>query len=193
MALSKRQRQLVADLKAVSSICRIDYTAVEERFDAEWRTTILELIFRKIVTGYVIDSYTFIDEQLSDIICRIYFARPKNKINFKTLWRTKRFKSFVHNALDNLYPLQKMRLVSDIKEIPKEYRSTIERLNELRNALAHSFFPENRRSYRESKKVLYKGINIFSVQGVEAFDVDRQALVDYLWKRAHGKVPAHEE
>jgi len=193
MTLSKRQRQLVADLKAVSSLCRIDYTTVEERFDAEWRTTILELIFRKIVTGYVIDTYTFIDEQLSDIICRIYFAGPKNKIDFKNLWRTKRFKSFVHNALDNLYPLHKMRLVSDIKEIPKEYRSTIERLNELRNALAHSFFPENRRSYRESKKVLYKGINIFSMQGVEAFEVDRQALVDYLWKRAHGKAPVHEE
>ncbi len=191
MALSKRQRQLVAELKAVSSICRIDYTTVEERFDAEWRTTILELIFRKIVTGYVIDTYTFIDEQLSDVICRIYFAGPKNKINFKSLWRTKRFKSFVHNALDNLYPLHKMRLVSDIKEIPKEYRSTIERLNELRNALAHSFFPENRRSYRDTKKVLYKGINIFSIQGVEAFEEDRQALVDYLWERMHGKAPAH--
>ena len=151
-----------------------------------------QLVLRKIITGYVLETYTFIDEQISDAICRIYFKKPLKRIHFARLWKTKKFRSFVHNGLDNLYPLHKMRLLHDIKPIPNEFRDTIQRINDVRNALAHSFFPENRRSYREDKKVVYRGIDLFTLAGLERFEEDRQALTDYLWFRANGRYPAHK-
>lgn len=191
MPLTRKQKKLVDELQQAFEICRIDYWNVEKDYDPEWRTSIFGLIMRKLVTGYVVETYTFVDEQLNNIICNVYFRKPDTKQTYKSLWRTKRFSSFVHNALDNLYPVQKMRLVHDIKAIPKEHQSTITRLNDVRNALAHSFFPENRRSYREHKKVMWRDVDLFTLEGLEKFDEDRQSLVDYLWCRTHGKPSAH--
>ena len=188
--LTRAQKRLLKDIREAVSIARIDPSDIEE-YDPQWRTTILQLILRKIIAGYVVDTYTFIDEQMSDAICRIYFKKPARPIHFGRLWKTKKFKSFVHNGLDNLYPLHKMRLLHDIKPIPNEFRDTIQRINDVRNALAHSFFPENRRSYKEHKKVMYRGVDLFTLAGLERFEQDRQPLTDYLWFRAHGKYPAH--
>jgi hypothetical protein len=191
MSLTRKQKKLVGELERACEICRIDFWNVEDDYEPEWRTSILGLVMRKLITAYVVETYTFVDEQLNDMICNIYFRRRTRRPTYKSLWRTKRFSSFVHNALDNLYPLHKMRLVHDIKPIPKEHRDTIQRLNDVRNALAHSFFPENRRSYREHKKVMWRDLDLFTIRGLEKFDDERQALVDYLWYRTYGKLPAH--
>src|SRR5947207_12404415 len=117
MALTSRQQKLLADIREAYSIARIDPSCIDE-YKEQWRTTVLQLILRRVITGYVVETYTFIDEQMSDAICRIYFKKPGKGIHFGRLWKTKKFKSFVHNALDNLYPLHKMRLLHDIKPIP---------------------------------------------------------------------------
>ena len=95
-------------IRDACSVARIDPSDIEE-YDPQWRTKILQLILRKIITGYVVDTYTFIDEQMSDAICRVYFKKPGKAIYFGRLWKTKRFKSFVQNGLDNLYPLRRLR------------------------------------------------------------------------------------
>jgi len=46
------------------------------------------------------------------------------------------------------------------------------RINDVRNALAHSLFPENRRRYMADKKVTYNGRHLFTLEGVEAFNED---------------------
>ena len=57
------------------------------------------------------------------------------------MWRTKKFRIFVHHILDEVYLLPKLKIAGQIGEVPKEVRESIERVNALRNALAHSFFP----------------------------------------------------
>jgi hypothetical protein len=188
MALTRKQQKLLADIRVAYSIARIDPSDIEE-YEAQWRTEALQFVLRKVITGYVLQTYTFIDEQMSDAICRIYFKNPGKAMHFGRLWKTKRFRSFVHNALDNLYPLHKMRLLHDIKPVPSEFRDTIQRINDVRNALAHSFFPENRRNYREHKKLMYRSIDLFTLAGLERFEEDRQSLVEYLWFRCYGKHP----
>jgi hypothetical protein len=163
----------------------MDHWNIEE-YEEPRRTTQLEMMKDQLVRSVVIIKYTLIDELLSNIIVHKYFERPGREISYRRLWRTKSFTAFAHHILDGLYLLQKMRLVHDLRAIPRDHRDTIERLNALRNAMAHSFFPENRYQYREQKKVVYRRLDIRTVQGFTQFLEDCQSTIDYLAKRAYG-------
>ena len=130
--------------------------------------------------------YTLIDEFLTDIICHYYFEMPTKQFSFSKLWRTKKFQIFVHYFMDETYLLKKMTIVNAIKEIPSPIKSTIARINVVRNAIAHSFFPENRRQYKSYKKVMYKNADIFTKEGITKFLDDAQSAQDYLIQRQFG-------
>jgi len=93
------------------------------------------------------------DELLNDVICREFFSRERS---YPKLWRTKRFRAFNYYVLERIYLVQKADFVrACTRMLPKVYKDLLA-LNELRNALAHSFFPENRRV-----KPGWKGVDIF--------------------------------
>jgi hypothetical protein len=75
-------------------------------------------------------------------------------------------------------------------EIPSPVKSAIARINDVRNAIAHSFFPENRRQYKAQKKVMYRDANIFTKEGVTKFSEDAHRAQDYLIQQAFGVNPA---
>jgi len=54
----------------------------------------------------------------------------------------------------------------------------------VRNAIAHSFFPENRRQYAEHKKAIYRDSDIYSKDNMEKFVRDFDLAIEYLWSRA---------
>ncbi len=135
-------------------------------------------------------AYTLIDEFLSVIICHYYFRKPKQEFTFRGLWRTKKFQIFAHYFLDDTYLMKKMEIASGIKEIPSPIKSAIARINGVRNAIAHSFFPENRRRYKAQKKVMYQGADIFGKEGVAKFLEDARCAQDYLMHQAFGVNPA---
>jgi hypothetical protein len=85
--------------------------------------------------------------------------------------------------MDETYLLQKMRVVRAIGEIPSEVRNAVERINAVRNGIAHSFFPENRRQYMPHKKVMYRNEDIFTKAGMEKFREDYNLISDYPWER----------
>jgi hypothetical protein len=183
--LTRTQRQLVREIEKIASIASMDHWNIEE-YEEERRTSQLKLMKDQLVRSVVIMKYTLIDELLSSIISQKYFKHPLKGFSYKRLWRTKAFRAFAHHMLDGLYLLTKMRLVHDLGPIPNEYRETIDRLNALRNAVAHSFFPEQRYQYRQHRKVIYRGIDIFTIQGFTQFDDDCQRVIDYFVKRAYG-------
>jgi hypothetical protein len=80
-----------------------------------------------------------------------------------------------------------MRVVHAIRPLPSEVRTRIERINAVRNALAHSFFPENGRQYKTHKKVIYGGKNLRSKAGLAKFQEDFDFIWDELATRAYGK------
>ena len=96
------------------------------------------------------------------------------------------FRNFVHYIVDEMYLLPKLRVVDAIKKVPSDVRANIDRINALRNALAHSLFPENRRQYKEYHKVIYRGTDIFSKAGIEKFEDDFDVAHQYILKRARG-------
>jgi len=151
-------------------------------YQEEARTPLLEIMKQKLIRGEIIIKYTLIDEFLSVIISNYYFRRdPKSQSTaFRRLWQTKKFQLFVNYFLDEAYLLNKMRMVHEIKPLPPDVRNALERINALRNAIAHSFFPENRRQYRAQKMVMYQNTNIFSKEGIAKFLQDAACVEDHL-------------
>jgi hypothetical protein len=140
-----------------------------------------EVIIRQVVTGTVVTDYTLIDEILAEIIVRYFFG--SKKLHVGPQWRLKKYRIFVHHMLDETYLLKKMSIVNAIGRMPAEIRSSIHRVNTLRNAVAHAFFPENRKEYRKVRKLLYLKKNVFSSRGFKVYHEDSSKLIDYLQRR----------
>jgi hypothetical protein len=84
--------------------------------------------------------------------------------------------------MDETFLLKKLSFVQAIKKVPPDVSNAIEPINEVRNALAHSFFPENRRRYMSDKKVTYKGSHLFTLEGIEKFHDDSDIAEQWLIK-----------
>jgi uncharacterized protein YfbU (UPF0304 family) len=75
----------------------------------------------------------------------------------------------VNFILDETYLIEKMEVVQAFKPLPSEVRSVIYKVNSIRNAMAHSFFSENRKEYCKVGKVMYSGKDIRGSEGLEKF------------------------
>ncbi len=177
-AAEKRESEKLAQLLEAAGI---DLQRLSE-YRRPYRLVHLQLMQRQVVVGAVLFRYTYIDELLSSAIAWHFFDRSKS---FSRHWRTKRFKAFNYLILDQLYVAQKLKLVQYLHPVPKKIASTIMAVNELRNALAHSFFPENRR-----QKPKWRGKNIFDVEAVVAFHADVREVTSWFWSR--GLVEPHK-
>jgi hypothetical protein len=176
--LTQRQRRLVQELEKIAEIATIDFANILD-YDRSARTAYLELMRNQMVRGFVIMKYTLIDEFLASEVCR-YFFRPRR--GFIRLWRTRRFKVFSYYVIEELSLLQKLRLVRAIHSVPKNIAGDIERINALRNGLAHAFFPENLRK----SPPFYKGKPIFSLEGVKLFADDAHAVTGFFVEQFYG-------
>lgn len=85
-----------------------------------------------------------------------------------------------------MYLLKKMQMVHVIKPLPKDIREIIQKVNAIRNAMAHSFFPENRKEHMKVGKVLYSGKDMRSAEGLRQFHEDCREAQTYLTRMVHG-------
>ena len=124
---------------------------------------------RAAVRQEVVTAYTHIDEYLASELCAHFFGTRKW---FPALWKTRRFQLFNAHFLEEISLMPKFRYVKALKKIPKSIAADIERLNALRNAVAHSFFPKNVKKSR----AMWKGQSVFSPEGIERFSEDILAV-----------------
>lgn len=186
MGLTRAERKLQAEVQDIALLVDMDFWAVEENYKPKARKFKLQLMVDKLVRSEVIYRYTFIDELLTCVICDYYFHRPKKNISYRQLWRTKHFKVFVHFLMDETFLLKKLATVQAIKKVPTDVSNSIKRINDVRNALAHSLFPYNRRRYKAEGKVMYKGVNLFSREGMLKFHEDYLIVEKYFSKMVFG-------
>ena len=187
--LTPTQRRLLDEIKEISESVGMDHWNILY-YEQEARTPVLGVMKQKLIRAEIIMSYTLIDEFLSVIISNYYFRRnSKTQSTFRRLWRTKKFQLFVNYFLDEGYLLNKMRMVHEIKALPSDVRNALERINAVRNAIAHSFFPENRRQYKAHKMVAYQNENMFSKEGIAKFLKDASRVQDHLMHQAFGVKP----
>ncbi len=88
--------------------------------------------------------------------------------------------------MDKTYLLKKLSMVEAINKVPADVSKSIKRINDLRNALAHSLFPQNRRRYMAEKKVTHQGVDLFSRAGVVRFREDCDIVYKYFHKKVFG-------
>jgi hypothetical protein len=179
--LTKKQRLLLKQLKDLMYRVRLDITDLASESNPEMRTVYLEAAKNKIIRSEVIMRYVLMDEFLTDIICHYYFGKKRS---FPRLWRTKRFRSFNYFIVEKLYILQKLDLAKTILDIPKWVASDVAALNDLRNGIAHSFFPENRR-----RKPEWKGQSVFTDEGFDQFLVDMEKLANFFFGHSRNGSP----
>jgi hypothetical protein len=176
--VTKKQRRLAAEVGDLISTLGLDPDEILAEAEPEARTPYLELAKDQLIRSAVILKYVLMDELLSAIICWHYFGKRRT---FQQLWRTKRFRSFNYFVLERLDLLQKLDLVKNVHQIPKWVSSDLAALNELRNGIAHSLFPQNRR-----RKPEWKGQSVFTVAGVDRFLDDMQKLSGFFVERFWG-------
>jgi hypothetical protein len=181
--LTNKQRELKNEIDEIASIMYTDHWRVLE-YPADSRTHILKLSRIHLINSIVISQYTLIDDLLASIICNYYFKTPTEQLHYRKLWRTKRFRIFVQDLLDNTYLLNKRQVVNDIKKLPKEINSLIGSISDIRNAIAHSFFPQNRRQFNQYKRVTYKNLDLYTSDGAQRFMGDTHIVIQHLWKIA---------
>jgi len=169
--LTSRQRRLVSELEEIAPLLKLDYEDIQS-YERDARTAVLEMMLRKLIISEVIVSYTLTDEHLNIRLCRFFFGRKKS---FIRLWKTKRFKVFNYHVLEELSLMAKLRFLKSISTVPKGVAADIERLNAIRNGLAHAFFPENLKKSRPE----WKGKKIFTVEGLHGFLEDTTKIDAY--------------
>lgn len=177
MAQSKK---LLADATLIAALIGVDIDDIK-------RSSIrLEVAINKMVVAEVVMRYTLLDEILGELIVRYFFRVEPGTLHFADQWKTQEFTIFVHHILDEMFLLKKSSVVHAIKDLPSEVNKVLQKVNALRNALAHSFFPENRREFKNSGKVLYRGTDIRTPAGLKLFLADVDVAYKYLHARAHG-------
>lgn len=173
--LTTKQRRLVGEVRQLLSALKLDPDAIIAHEDVAGRTPRLELAKDQVIRSAVVLRYVLMDEFLSAVVCWHYFGTRRS---FPQLWKTKRFRSFNYFVLEKLHLLQKLDLVRIIHDIPKWVVADLAALNDLRNGIAHSFFPQNRR-----RKPDWRGQSVFTDAGFERFLEGMGKLSDFFVER----------
>jgi hypothetical protein len=172
--LTPKQRALIAEVKGLMSSLYLNPDELATLEDSSERTTRLELAKDQIIRSTIVLDYVLMDEFLSAIMCWHFFGKKRG---FIKLWKTKRFKVFNYQLLEKMYLVQKLDFVKAIHDIPRSVSSELMALNDLRNAVAHSFFPQNRR-----RKPEWKDKNVFEKEGFEKFQEDMMGLKEFFFE-----------
>jgi hypothetical protein len=178
MGLTKRQQALFAEAEAIAKLTGLDFHRVQNTKIGD-PDLALQIAIHKMVISEVVLRYALLDEILADLIAKYFF----DSRDFPRLWRIKKFSTFVHHVLDEMYLLKKMDVVHAIKPLSSDVIKAVRKINAVRNAFAHSLFLENRKEHRKNKKVLYSDKDIRTDEGLRNFLADYRVAFTYLERR----------
>ena len=179
--LTAEEERAVEELEEIYNLLDMDYWNVEE-WPEPLRASGLKLAKRRAVMGQLISQYTMSDEMLKREICRYFFGADEGMSEPSGV---DKHKNFSDRILERLYVLQKMAVVRSFCTVPKDIIEKVNKVDYLRNAVAHSLFPEFTRDYRERWKLPYKGKDIFKVEGLKLFLEDMKSVNKFFGDRFH--------
>lgn len=147
---------------------------IKDSEDQEEIDTRLEIAKDWLVRIVIISDYVMINEWLDVIIENYFFETARRN-------QIKRPRMFRQHILDRLSIHNKIELIDEFFKLRDSDRSFILALNGLRNALAHSFFPESRRR----EKALYKKKSIYKIEVLRQYKSDcdktNAVLIEKAW------------
>ena len=132
---------------------------------------------RRLITMIVLDSYLQIDNKMGILITNFFFnhCQKIDKVVQK-ITSSSEFKVFQSSILNEMPFMRKISTLKKIIDVPKYITADINRINDLRNAIAHSLIPET----LENDRTSYKRKSIFSIEGVETLDKDTEKIMSFL-------------
>jgi hypothetical protein len=174
--LTRGQKKLLADLRHIASMFYFDYEEIAELPDSDERTARLQNALDKLIRSQILAWYVVTDEFLNlGLKNRFFGKKPLLKLR-----RSRRYREFQREVLESLHLRQKLWLVrADWKRMPKSVFQTLDKLNTVRNSIAHSLLPES----RQGSKPKYKGRSIFTLDGLLEFGKDVDRAIDALMNR----------
>jgi len=160
MKLSKKGKQLQGEIE------RIKNTAYKFRGDdCANRITVLKMERDAIIRSRVLLDCLMIEEVMSLIIMDyVLHDSPKWK-SIKYFGRIKRYRLLYDKILTYIPPFQKLNILKDIINLPRNIERILRRIFNLRNVLAHVFTID----YTKEQEVEYAGRTIFDVDGFEKY------------------------
>lgn len=169
-ALTARQKRVLREYERILEITGLNPEGVLAfaEDDPEVVIPVLRIMTDQAIRSDVIFECTLIDADLDFILFRHFFGSGKKLIAAR---RTKRYKT-LRLILQNIYLMQKLSIVQSFKKIPKPIISKIATINDLRNGLAHTFLVSDLKPAKRT----YKGHNIFTRKGMEAFRKDAREI-----------------
>ena len=160
---TRAQGRLVQQIKEMERVLRLDPDEILREWadDPDGILPNLRRILTFFVRAEVLTSYTLLDVLLSVELRRHFFVgkRPSR--------RAPRMRTF-NLMMRELYPIQKLRLIKSYRNVPRGVEATITSLTDVRNAMAHDFFMEN----RSGKVAVYKKVDLFEPDGMRQFKDD---------------------
>jgi hypothetical protein len=184
--LTEKQKRLQRELDEIFVELGLDYWQIET-YAKERRTGILDMQKRKVITGQVILVHSFLDELVDAEICEYFFGSGKTSVEAmieKIRWRSsKKFRDFNEYILGNISLIKKLELVETLYGVPKSIVEDVRKLNTLRNVIAHEYYPVKLKRYKPRRKPLYKGKDIFTVEGIKLFAEDMMRVEDFFIDR----------
>ncbi len=173
--MAKISLNLADEAVAIAQLVGVNVDEIKDKSDV-----------RLVLATEVANQYARIDEILAEIIVRYFFDIEPDVLHFEKAWKTDKFKIFVHHILDEMVLLKKLSIVRAIGPVPNEVSRIIDRINAVRNGIAHSFFPENSKENRAAGKVLDAGADVRSLDGLRQFKDDADTAYRYLHDRLYG-------
>jgi hypothetical protein len=172
--LTRKQKTLMKELDSIFSLIGMDYWEIG-KYSEESRTGMLEFQRRQAIIGQIIGYYTFVSQLVDWAVCIYFFRLGKRRV----AWGSEKLQKFNDYILESRSLLEKLRIVKSVYEIPKNVVRDVERLNALRNVVAHRCFFEESEDWRREGKAVYKGKNIFTLEGIKMFREDMKRVVDF--------------
>lgn len=184
--LTAKQKRLMKELGDIFSVIGMDYWEMEKYPKKDW-TGLLGLKKRQAITGRVVMEYTIINDLLNDEILEYFFGVGEGSIESQLdamrWWESGKYQEFDRYILERVSLLDKLKFVKKIHGIPKSIVGDVEKLNRLRNVVAHGFYFENMEDYEVLRKAVYKGKDVFTLEGIKVFVEDTQRVREFFIDR----------
>ncbi len=134
---------------------------------------------RQLITVLILGAYLQIDAKMSILVANFFFHHCSKEWEVvQKVTNSKEFLVFSKKLLNEMPFLRKISIIKEFVSIPKEMLTTINKLNDLRNAIAHSAIPEQ----LGEDRVKYKGKLIFSLLGAKLIKQDVKKVMSFLQK-----------
>lgn len=131
---------------------------------------------RMIIRMMVLEGYLQIDNKMSILIADFFFKYVgSDDDEIERIATSDEFIVFEKKILNEMPFLRKVAVIEGFITLPKNIKSDIGKINDIRNAIAHALVPEKLGKHR----VEYKGKLLFSLEGAEQFNKDIDNIMSF--------------